>query len=1289
MAVVGEAHILVRAITTGLKKDIEKGFQGIKGATEAAGRESGDAFSKEFSKGLNKFNKESQAAAKNFHKLMRQANIFQAGIGIAASSLSALVAALGAFVGAVGGAAAAGVALVGVMAQLKVATLVGKQAFSGIMQAIKQSDSAGGAAGKTMRELREEMQQLAFSAEEAALSQEKASLSLEKARENLARVQNLPPDNRARREAELAYQEADLAYRKAADRHSDLMEQINDPQAKKTSGAQDPYKNLTETQKAFALYLKGIMPKMRTLREAAASSFLPELTKQMNAMMKNGFFQLVYKGFERVSQGLAEATRNFAGSAFDATTKGSLAHFFESSRGTVGTLGRVLGNVFKAFLAIMQAADPLIKRFVNFLDRKSFSLADSIVKNQGPLTGFFRNAGDAAATLGKIFGNVFKGLSSLITANIGPGSPGQGMLDWMAKGSEKWAQLSGSIAQNSMNSYFSQAVENFKAMWGAISGFGSILMSLASSPGVAEFWTTLQAGQDSLERIFMAMTSAGPGLAGLINQLVEIIALFSDTHQIQTYIAVLTTMFRFLLEIGKMFAPIANALGPLIGTIGALVTTYLILKKVIMIVYGTIFTFGKGLMFLRKAFLLVKGAQVAATTATVANTTATAANTVVTNVSKGAKMKEAIMTLFGNKAKEKENVALLQATIARQAQLITSLELTAANGALAVSEGAVGTAASASVPGITAMGASLWAAMAPVLPVILAIAAAIAAVVAVVAIVAAVNAANVKEAEDAQKRVGEQLKSNYMMGKSLASQTAKAQMVWTEAISSTGSSAQNAIGNIKNLKGVSAELVREQKKLGYTYTTSTYNLDEFKEGLNNLGKELGKMAKKDLKGAQQQFIRFANAQGASRQELQAQLAEMPEFQAQLEKQAKKMGIVTDGMSEEAKQSALLDTALNTGTYAAAKAAEAQANFAAKVREAAASFYDFEGPLQQNSEDVKAWAVQQAKSSKSATDTWKDYWDGQSFSLEKYMDDLNAQVDKQLKWSSNLGKLQGAVKEGLITQDTLDRLKTMGVAGADLVDSLSKKYEAGTAGAKKTLKNFQSSFALSAPDVAPALADAFTNPQNDTVLKMATTKIGKAMGGSVAGQFYNQMKADLDAGKITLAEIMKKYGITMEDVANEVKRLKIEADVTVTWNGGTNLTPPVVNPAQLPPTSYNSSYLTTGRTGGMFRNLMRYKTGKGAGTFQMFPNGLLRGPGGPRTDSILARVSKDEYVVNAQATARNKEVLDYINRGGVVTGGGSMYNMSFVVNAAPGMDETQVARIVLRTLDRQLGLGGAK
>ena len=27
MAVVGEAHILVRAITTGLKKDIEKGFQ--------------------------------------------------------------------------------------------------------------------------------------------------------------------------------------------------------------------------------------------------------------------------------------------------------------------------------------------------------------------------------------------------------------------------------------------------------------------------------------------------------------------------------------------------------------------------------------------------------------------------------------------------------------------------------------------------------------------------------------------------------------------------------------------------------------------------------------------------------------------------------------------------------------------------------------------------------------------------------------------------------------------------------------------------------------------------------------------------------------------------------------------------------------------------------------------------------------------------------------------------------------------------------------------------------------
>ncbi|MET4217856.1 lambda family phage tail tape measure protein [Bradyrhizobium sp. LB14.3] len=76
------------------------------------------------------------------------------------------------------------------------------------------------------------------------------------------------------------------------------------------------------------------------------------------------------------------------------------------------------------------------------------------------------------------------------------------------------------------------------------------------------------------------------------------------------------------------------------------------------------------------------------------------------------------------------------------------------------------------------------------------------------------------------------------------------------------------------------------------------------------------------------------------------------------------------------------------------------------------------------------------------------------------------------------------------------------------------------------------------------------------------------------------------------------------------------------------------------------------------------SGLGAGTgglsFPMFADGgAVSGPGTGRSDSILARLSHGEFVVNADATAKNRAVLEQINRGvprfadgGLVGGTGS-------------------------------------
>lgn len=54
--------------------------------------------------------------------------------------------------------------------------------------------------------------------------------------------------------------------------------------------------------------------------------------------------------------------------------------------------------------------------------------------------------------------------------------------------------------------------------------------------------------------------------------------------------------------------------------------------------------------------------------------------------------------------------------------------------------------------------------------------------------------------------------------------------------------------------------------------------------------------------------------------------------------------------------------------------------------------------------------------------------------------------------------------------------------------------------------------------------------------------------------------------------------------------------------------------------------------------------KDGGVVKAATGGLIRGPGGPRTDSIPARLSDGEFVVNAKATKQNRAILEAINSG---------------------------------------------
>lgn len=259
--------------TTVVERTVTRGFSN-------AGRSGGNAFTRALQ---SEFGKSAMAASEAFTKIYAIGQIAGVGISVLISAISAVVSGLFSMASAAAQAVGALAVLPGLMSIAAQAAGTLKLAFSGVGKALSlglkdasaSASGAGSSAASAAQEVAdaqkalararqsaafaasdaaervanaerdvyeaqqnvlavqkelndarkqaaEDLQQLAFSAEDAGLAEQRASLNLKDAYEKLKLVQNLPPDNRARQEAELSYKEAELAYREAKDRSNDL-----------------------------------------------------------------------------------------------------------------------------------------------------------------------------------------------------------------------------------------------------------------------------------------------------------------------------------------------------------------------------------------------------------------------------------------------------------------------------------------------------------------------------------------------------------------------------------------------------------------------------------------------------------------------------------------------------------------------------------------------------------------------------------------------------------------------------------------------------------------------------------------------------------------------------------------------------------------------------------------------------------------------------------------------------------------------------------------------------------
>jgi hypothetical protein len=743
VAVIGDAYIVVKAITSGFESEVKRAASGIN--LERDGSNIGKTFSRGFNSGaggglarsFDDFGKSALQARAQFQSLVRTGYTVGPLISILVSSIGTLGGGFVALAGTVAGAIPSLVVLPGIFTAIGLSALTAFAAFSGVSKAISAGlkaskkattdntaakiaaarriediekrieklvidgrrlerdrvadmieaeqdkvDAVAEAAAqeeeayaklalvkekntesmieandrlkeaqenltKALEAGREEIQQIGFDAEDAALSEKRASITLEKARETLQRTQDLPPNSRARREAQLAFAEAELGLRRAKDKNKDLQKEqdklAGDP--KNTTGyidalkrqedaqvnvaqtardslrsqqdaeanitavklenlqkildaekkvedtrqkyadrqediilqIQDAYDDLERAMEdqakanksaaagadAYADALKGLSPAARDFVKYMVNTFIPSLKKIRDAVAET-FLPAVKEGLEKLRTQLFPALAPMMaklgtslGKAFNSVIDAivnpenikDLGKVFEQSGYVVEGLGKTIGSVYDSILSILVAADPIIRRFTDFIAKKTADFAKFLNTAQasGSLEKFFTKAGDIAAKWGEILGNIFSGAVNIVKAIFAPGGAGDFILTWFRDATAEFEKFSGSAkGQNELSTYFKDVAVNSKAVLGSIGAFVKEILKAGADPNVKVFYDTLKEAAPAFGELLKQANAAAPSVAKFIVAFIEFAKVTLSTGAIQTFFGILTKALEFI-----------------------------------------------------------------------------------------------------------------------------------------------------------------------------------------------------------------------------------------------------------------------------------------------------------------------------------------------------------------------------------------------------------------------------------------------------------------------------------------------------------------------------------------------------------------------------------------------------------------------------------------------------------------------------------------------------------------------------------------------------------------------
>lgn len=276
-----------------------------------------------------------------------------------------------------------------------------------------------------------------------------------------------------------------------------------------------------------------------------------------------------------------------------------------------------------------------------------------------------------------------------------------------------------------------------------------------------------------------------------------------------------------------------------------------------------------------------------------------------------------------------------------------------------------------------------------------------------------------------------------------------------------------------------------------------------------------------------------------------------------------------------------------------------------------------------------------------------------------------------------GPLQISVKPKADTSRPLPSLSTPKAAGSsaaevDEIQRFINQLDKSTVSLKAQVDTFHLSNSEQAVALQLARAQEIAKQNNRTLTEEETRRIREA---ATAASTYKDKLADLAQAQQQGAELARTLGNALSDsFADAILEGKSFGDIL------NDLT------KQLAKMALQAAFTGQGPLAGLFGTAPAASEGSSAvgglagmfkGLFGFADGGHVTGPGTGRSDSIMARLSNGEFVVNADATREHLPIIHAINKGA------SAEDLQRLITGSNGKDETAVrpAQAVTRTAEQ--------